>query len=436
MSTKKFFITLCSSLLILSVGFIAFKQRTAHPVHECDNIFAYVYPTFKLQLLSTLKSDTDLDKNHSKLAHALLTPLAELRSYHENWVVALRHHIKEKKAEQGALTQRLSSWLFLESDLGEAMQAFLNGKYPFPPYHAQFGNLIKNYHQEIFNDKTLFNPYKMPPFSDEFGYGNLPSYLFSLSDTRVIRTPNCAKDISPLKAFFLRPEEGVQEEFFEYITHLNHRRHVYVNLMKRHGKEGQKSVQLEQFEHSHPSLILVTLDKDSDFYWQNAQYNEQNDTSEFKVSFLRHLFMKNGPYYWSKKLDESTWEKTWSEIIGHVQETYFDKKNTLSKQERQDFIELCYLEFTHYLINHFQPLSINLSCKQSMDRGPSLTALLFAEELIKQQRLEQQYQKLLTMLFAPPILVHNRHSHTSRIDRFVSAFEHIKQYHENKNNPI
>ncbi|MGK5594381.1 MAG: hypothetical protein ACSNEK_03370 [Parachlamydiaceae bacterium] len=436
MSTKNFFIVFLVSIFFCSGGLITWKQKNAsYTIHECDNLFTYVYPAFKNKLLAVLNKDNDLDKSQSKLAQALLNPMTNLRGYHENWVEHLRESIKREKNEQVALTEHLCSWLFLGADLNEEMQVFLNQRYAFPSYHPQLGDLIKCYHQEVFNDKALFNPHKAPTHNDEFGYGNLPSYLFSLSDTHVIRTPNCAKDIPFIRSLFLKAQDGVQEEFLGYITSLKHQRHVYVNLMKRHGKEGSKSAQLERFERTQPSLILVTLDKDSDFYWQNAEYSEKNNAAEFKENFLTNLFVDHGHYYWSSKLDQSKWKKAWEEIISGIHHRYFEQKSTLDKRERQDFIELCYLEFAHYLIDQFQPLSINLSCKQSMDRGPSLTALLFGEELIKQKQLENNYKKLLTMLFAPPILVHNRHSHTSRIDRFVSTFKRIKNNHE-KGSPI
>jgi hypothetical protein len=61
------------------------------------------------------------------------------------------------------------------------------------------------------------------------------------------------------------------------------------------------------------------------------------------------------------------------------------------------------------------PETMNITCRQGIDRGPSFSALWLYKNGVF--NLDQA----TVHLFVPPLLFHNRAPHASRIERFVSA---------------
>ncbi|KAF3362161.1 hypothetical protein PHSC3_001226 [Chlamydiales bacterium STE3] len=448
MNIKKLWTITLFCLLFLGFGW-AFRDKyvSSGQIHECDNVFSSpVYNSFKNQMLAFIVNDKCqyplfYEKNSSSLLlNALFNSALKPREYHENWVEALRRELRfispTTPSETVQFYRRFCQWLMTCPELTPSIQEFLYQKYIFPTSQYDTLELISHYHQKISSDSSLFNPYKHPRLDDGFLFGNLYANLFKLGNsqkTQVIRIPNCAKDVSLLSSFLIPPEQGVHEEFSNYITHLGDQKHLYVNLMKRRGKELKKSRLLENFEASQKALLLVTLDKDSSFYWQSFDDSKSSEAQVFKETFIHHMFKEKGDFYWSKKLNREEWQKECRELVNNIHAQFFANRPFLQNQERKDFIELSYLAIIEALVFKFQPSCLNLSCKQSMDRGPSLTTLLYVEHCLKRgDSLEECHGEILTMLFAPPILIHNRHSHDSRIDRFLSALRTLQNHYKKR----
>lgn len=439
MSLKK---SLVYSFLLLTVfllGRLFFNVNQAPlAVHECDNIFSSnVYPNFLMQLSSFTKTQSALLKksetNLDSFINLLLQPASktdDLRQFHTAWVSNLRSLLSgSQKAEEKQFLQRLDRWLMSEVDLKLAMEEFLFTKFPPPDDLEDYAETIRAYQKKILEAKPSYY-YKAPSYDDGFLYGNIPSYLFTLNNekqTRVVRMANPAKDLPMVKSLFLPAKDKIHEEFYTYIDHLGSEKHLYVNLMKRKGKESRKTQQLEHFETMQPSLVLISLDKDSTFYWQTRNFASLNDAERFKIAFHQHLFRKDGNFYWSKKLNIEDWSKDCLKLIEEIHQRYFNMRPILTIKERNDFIELSYLAIINRLTDIFQPECLNISCKHSMDRGPSLTTLLYIDQLLRQNKtLDSEKSLMITMLFSPPWLIHNRRNHSARIERLVSAIERLQ----------
>lgn len=436
-----------SILLIASgCGFLFYRMNPSQKasIHECDNIFSSdVYTEFQQQLTAFVENDLAthpfLKSEHPKLVQfvtLLLEPQSkDLRYYHTSWLTSLRTQLnllgEQPSDELNRFFLRLDHWLMTSPDLTKSIENFLFTKFALPKYKEDYASVIHSYHHQILHSSPNFYSFKAPAYDDGYLYGNIPSYLFSLNNpkkTKVLRMANFAKDLPLVKSLFLPPKDGIQPEFVQYIEQLGDGKHLYVNLMKRKGKESRKTQQLENFEATQASLILVSLDKDSTFYWQARNYANLNDAERFKTAFHQNLFRKSGNYYWSNKIDLNAWAKDSREILDEVHRKYFSSRPFLSVKERTDFIELSYIAMIDRLVLKFEPECLNISCKHSMDRGPSLTTLFYVGELFKQGKgLFLGHPKIITMLFSPPLLVHNRRSHTSRIDRFASALERMQK---------
>lgn len=296
--------------------------------------------------------------------------------------------------------------MFTGADLTKGYQLFLFGH--VPPYNGgDYFLYLKNSLHALKAGKH-FKKSKTTFSDDSYTEGNLPFLQFTLPNhTQVIRMGLPIIETSYLQNLILTP--SLNPEFIAFVR--LQKRHLYVNLMKREGLEGPNSWAIESLEKKEPSFAAVTLDKNSDFYWQQGDYPSNSEA--FKQIFYDKMMDPQGAYYWSIHLD--SWKSQLKSILEKVHHKYFNQKLELSNQERQDFIELSYLEILDQLVDLLQPDSMNITCKHAIDRGPSLAVLWQLKLGLGSEN------EIAALLLAPPLLMHNRTGHESRLDRFISA---------------
>lgn len=413
-----------SSILVFAfVSYLYFPSSL--PINECSNVFSSgVYAGYHASLAAFVNShpsNWELKKKGPSETQMLLslfdkTADTPQRVDHEAFVSQLRKAIQQDHTVP--FLQDLVRWIHLQPGLSIPIQKFFESvvEMPYSTSIEHFSELQKKlYRDSRFNGKN-----RSAHFGDSYLHGNLPyslegSFPFSfirmgkpLYDTlyfNSLRLPGVAPSVSPEFLLFVEGQS----------------KHVYVNLMKRHGMEGQCSKVLEQIEKEVPTLQVITLDKDSPFYWQRASiYPKEIEYTVFKEMFLEALTKRDGHYYWSLQLDPVSWNKTLADLIDQTHQIYFDKQPFLSRDDRRDLIELTYLAILDNLVDRWHPCSLNITCSQGMDRGPSLMVLWALQK-------DGNKHDLTAMLLAPPLLIHNRASHASRIQRFVSAAERIQQ---------
>lgn len=306
---------------------------------------------------------------------------------------------KMRKTEDPAQIQNM----FLGVDLTPSYEDFLYAQVP-PFLEGDFFEYLKTTFTDL---KSRYPKSKTTLSNDSYSEGNLPFLQFELSGIKVIRMGLPMIETSYFQSLFFPP--SINPEFVRFIR--LQKRHLYVNLMKREGLEGPASVALEALELKEPKLAIVTLDKNSDFYWQKGNYPDT--AAEFKSLFLKKLTDKKGAYYWSYHLEN--WPSQLEEILEDVHRSYFPQNDLFTKEERQAFIELAYLEILDRLTQSLLPSSLNITCKHAIDRGPSLAVLW---QMKKGAATERQ---VTALLLAPPLLMHNRMSHKARLDRFIAT---------------
>lgn len=412
MNKKPFLlIFLFLSLFFLGV-FVAPNFR--EEIHECDNIFlSGLYDRYR----NGLKEFLDSQQINP------LAPEASSRKSHEQFVRKLRKALSEKRVDYSPLIE----WIYTAPSLTEPMQNFLISEALMVDSILGIEENFSLLLEKCRGDSRFKNNYGKSKNDDGFLHGNLPFYLYDYGNCKVIRMANQAKDLSFYEKFFTPPSKGVHEEFHSHIESFNRsgKKHLYINLMKRHGIEWKKTGLLERYEAISPGLVLVTLDKNSSFYMQTKGQTE--DSAQFKKQFLEKIFDPKGNFYWSKKLDLDFWKKSCHEIVEKTHQEFFSEQTFFTVHEKKDFIEIAYLKIIESLIEQFNPELMNISCMKSMDRGPSLFSLFYASQKLKEGRKISEIQpELVTWLFATPLLVNNRPCHASRINRFVSALQRIE----------
>lgn len=382
---------------------------THHPAYE--NIKEWPATAYNIQVKTFIDEINKLPD----------TP-QEQRTHHETFTKKMREIIlfsqnfSEEEKDSRRLFEEMIQWLFLEIDLKPEMQDFLYG-YVNPPNE----NLL------TYLEKTRTNLHAHPHFDgikressyeDQFMQGNLPSFVAIINNrTKLIRLGQPICQSSRTLWWYLSPQ--ISPEFLLFLK--QQPRHFYVNLMKRKGVEGSLTHALETLEDRLDNFYAITLDKNSTFYWQeDKDYPEIIESRDFKQLFLDKMCSANGTYFWSKHLDSLIWKEELQDIIHQVHQSLFHHQELLNRKERQDFIEMTYLTILDHLIDKWSPTSMNITCRQGMDRGPSLMVLWML------QKMELEKGEIAALLLAPPLMIHNRTSHASRIERFISAAKRFK----------
>jgi len=340
----------------------------------------------------------------------------EARTHHEKFVQELRKNLAlykaddlENKEGNPLFLQDLVKWIFTQVDLKQSTyNYFYENIHPVNNPIDSYLTLLKS----LQANKQFSGLSKHERNEDQYLSGNLPFFLFELPNAASTKVIRMGYPLDSTNRFFL--PWITPKPYAELNNYLKQQRHLYVNLMKRKGSEGTCSKALEKLEKTYPKLRVVTLDKNSDFYHQK-DLQDSIEASHFKRLYLEKLTAKDGNYYWSHTLDKESWHVELFYILENTHQRYFNSQAILSKEERLNFIELSYLEILEHLVEILQPQSLNITCKQCMDRGPSLYVLW----MIKHQVISEAEAKAL--LLAPPLLIHNRPSYAGKINRFTSA---------------
>lgn len=440
---KVFSISIILGVLLTGWSISFFTSSTS--TDECANIFSSkVYADYHQQLNDFIFKNplfqqtdnevpTEFNVRVKELLKLIQTPLAspeQQRQLHIDFVRQLRELIEissSKKLSSNEQNSRkvleaIINWIYLEANLSNSTQEFIYQYIEEPK-----GDLLSylSDKQLILHDDRRFDGIKHEVnIDDSYLHGNLPSVIFTLPgpmSTKVIRTPRPTRQTLG----FPWSVPTINPEFLKFIQ--QQWSHIYVNLTKRHGQEGRAAKSIENLDQEVSGFHMITLDKNSDFYKQTIHFNDLAEGKLFKKIFLEQMTSEKGNYYWSCHLNSVEWTKELSNVVEKVHEKYFSTKKMLTRSERLDFIELTYLAILDKLIEILKPGSINISCHQCIDRGPSLLALWMLQKKLSSDK------ELAALLLGTPLVIHNRSSFKSRIDRFISASKKVISSRNNEN---
>lgn len=266
---------------------------------------------------------------------------------------------------------------------------------------------------------------------------NLPSQLFSLyfQDNKVqfSRWPSPTSQEYINKAY-------INEEFKALMYGCAHEHTVnkvlLINFQDRvTWKEIARSQVIEDMP-NHESfakhLSVVTLPKDTEFYYQLAPFSQDNHADVFINHFKQQISDKNGGFYFPEALRKELLRDFIPGALETVHRIFFSGKNVLLREQRLDFIEIFYALLELKIIESLKPDHVGFSCKDGLDVTSAAGAELFAFfKLINQERLSENDQEHLDlMLYGPSLISRERIMIPDRFNRLVSALKTIELVRE------
>lgn len=262
------------------------------------------------------------------------------------------------------------------------------------------------------------------PF-DPLLFGNLPYFWRTLEfdgyAASLIRMPAATRDVG--NTF------EITSEFQGYISALSRKKkcHLYVNLMdKIHGNEAGRSRALQQWATaSPPGLALASLDKNSAFYLSGGCYRKTS---------LHLVELRNLTKLWLANAKLHQWPFDFSDLDVRIQKAQklveetlaFSPNQTVERATCRIYLDLLQTELLHQLLHNIKPASVNISCKNCIDRGPCQQVLLTSWLDLNQGKPLFDISKALLMLL-PPWLVSGRAMQFKRFERCLSVLRTLSQ---------
>lgn len=201
---------------------------------------------------------------------------------------------------------------------------------------------------------------------------------------------------------------------------------LVVNLQNRSSwQEKARCICLEKAQYKQEfsdHLIVITFDKDSDFYHQREGGAK---ASAFLAKCAQEVLSgQEHGFYFPPIINSSRLTVFVNKALLLVHELFFDGKQEFSHQDRLDYIEIFHFFLFLHIIDQTMPDILSFTCKDGIDTSSIFSAEVFAwlhvmnhpEGLPKSKR-----DFLLYLLYAPAMTLRGRSIDKDRIQRMASA---------------
>lgn len=360
---------------------------------------------------SPVDQDNHLMQNVLNLAHSLTYAFFMRVGHREEALAFIYGLIAKSKKPQN--TSHFSLWNHL-LEVHEEIYSLLK--------HFPSGPLFKAL--DVFHPDDDFHGF------DPVAQNNMPSKSFVISFRNF--HIDCMRLPTPTRQRYIQKAE-VTGEFQAYLRQVaSHKRgdqHLLINLQDRTSwEEYARCEALENIQHKAEfanNLVVVTLPKYTDFYFQSDAYLKVNAAEDFLSLVLEQV--KSGEecgFYFPETFSLKKAVKFTKEALPVIHKTFFASKNVLSRKNRLDFIEIFYYFLTLKIIEEVQPHSLSFTCKDAVDVGASTLSGFYAFLKLMSRSYDWQADEkdfLIWMLFAPALSMRERVIDLQRLSRTVSA---------------
>ena len=264
---------------------------------------------------------------------------------------------------------------------------------------------------QLRRSKELFDPLL---------FGNIP-YVWQKLPIEGGRTVDLVRMPTPtIDTRQLPLKSAPSTEFRSFISSLKAegKRHLYVNLMNmEEAHEKVRSCSLKEYARSTGgTLSFLHLDKNSSFYKQvkTPQKQSQEDFFQKFRATMKDPVLNELPSCLTAAVLDGVFSSARLRCSSSM----------LSRHERAVLIDLVHTELIQKAISLISPQSVNVSCKNCIDRGIAQQV-----ELVAKYRLEHGLpvftEDLSAVTFAPSLFVSNRPMNEGRFVRLVSVLDRL-----------
>lgn len=352
------------------------------------------------------------------------------------------------------LIHKLSFWLCARSGgikqeaIGLIHRTMRRGEELQPREHLHKGETVWN--QLLFDDekfRTLLHKFPSGPLFktldsirgdqeegilvpfDPWIQGNLPSRLYPMrKGTKEIQVLRFA---TPTRQSMINRVEII-DEFRGFLRFMGSekkgKKHLLINLQDRLSwQEMARSTAIEQLQSSQTfanQLVVLTLPKDTEFYHQINAFSEMNSAEAFIKAFREQLVdAEKGGFYFPPQWTRGDLIKFADTALPLIHKYVFDEKNILTRQNREDFIEIFYQLIIAKAIDYFDVNSVSFTCKDAVDTGAFASGMFygFLKLLQGELVLKEDLDFLRYLFYWPALSVRERASDPEQFNRSLSC---------------
>lgn len=278
----------------------------------------------------------------------------------------------------------------------------------------------------------ILQPGSYHPF-DPVHQFNIPNQLFSIynQDVRIanVRAPSPIYQESIDKAQILEEFRGFLRGNAKDQYHTNY---LIINFQDRTSwREISRCKAIEDIQELSEFgnfLTVVTLSKDTEFYHQLPPYENDRHAEAFMKHFEENLKEEHCGFYFPEKIRARLFPDFVRGVMHAIHRIFFGHKNVLSKENRQDFIEIFYLILELKLIEIVHPQTFSFMCKDGIDVGGTASAQLYAflKLIHAEDFTDDDVERLNLILHTAPVLIRERILNPERFTRMVNTLKKIE----------
>lgn len=254
--------------------------------------------------------------------------------------------------------------------------------------------------------------------------------LYTLSTKNVHIT--CLSLASPTIQQSLKKAEIV-DEFLGFLES-SKERHLFINFQDRTSLlEHARSHALEALANKKKyakNLFLATFPKNTDFYWQTADYANQDDAKHFKKAIYQQIQdAEECGFYFPAEIPKKLLLTFTTSATDTIHTLFFASKERLERKNRLDFIEIFYVLLTLKLMEESKPDTMSFTSKDAMDVSASASCELFAFLRMMNNSsswTKQEIDMLLWLFYAPALCQRQRLIDASYFNRAISALSIVQ----------
>lgn len=261
---------------------------------------------------------------------------------------------------------------------------------------------------------------------DPIGQENLPSELFSFHLHQ--KKLEVYRMASPTRQEFIHKAEII-DEFRGFLRAMaGVKRHLLVSFQDRDSwKEGVRCRILEGLQKRvefASQFSAITLPKATDFYNQSGIFLELNSADDFIEAFLERLENPEAHGFYLSQIQKSL---PWEKFLKAIHEGYFLGNRSLTRENRQDFIEIAYQWIIVKALEELKADSVSFTCKDAIDLGSGGGALFFGFiQLMNSDFSKKETQDYLRFLFyTPALFIRERAIDIEVFNRAISCLSQI-----------
>jgi len=355
-----------------------------------------------------------------QLAHSLSYSLFHRAGGIKQEAIGLIHRTTRRGTEQKQAVLKKADSLWNQFLIEDENLRTLLSKFPSGPLFKTL-DLLRE-------EKSETQPLCFDPLVQQ----NLPCKLFEIGcrgkPLEILHLP------SPTRQAVLNKVEIIDEfrgMLREIATHQPPRQHLLINLQDRIAwKEATRSRALESLQKTaefNPLLAVITCPKNTDFYHQAKAFESLDQASEFKAALQKLLTHPEGGFYFPSSLKPSELEGFTQTAISFLHTQVFENKPSLTRREREDFIELFYQLLVLKIVEQYEPSSLSFTCKDALDVGGAETAAFYAFlKLITTDLSQKEAQDVFRwLLYTPALFVRERAISPERLTRILTFLERL-----------